>query len=129
MDTLARRLGWVVTIHSSKSYQFGQGESVQGFEFKLDDRCTETSRLSIEVAEKSRKDIPVWTNSGIFRGDNTIFYVHGNHQSFWIFAKKHLRAWFKKFEPEVVSKFGTIKTFYMPVSVADSVCIHRLDID
>lgn len=119
MNTLAKRLGWVIQVNSSKAYQFAEGESIQGFEFKLDDRCTETNRLSIEVAEKSKKDIRIWTPSGICRKDNTIFYIQGNYTSFWIFFVKHLRDWYDRTHPEVIEKFGTIQTCYMPIQLAD----------
>ena len=36
----------------SKLYQLRIGENLQGFEIKLDRRCTETGRLSIEIAEQ-----------------------------------------------------------------------------
>ena len=50
-EYLAKNMGWVITTYSSKAYQFSEGESIQGFEFKLDNPCTETGRLSIEIAE------------------------------------------------------------------------------
>ena len=56
---------------SSQKYQFNIGENLQGFEIKLDTRCTETGRMSIEVAEKSRADSTKWTPSGIYREDNS----------------------------------------------------------
>ena len=46
---------------ASKKYQLAIGENLQGFEIKLDQRCTETGRMSIEIAEKSRADMPSWT--------------------------------------------------------------------
>jgi hypothetical protein len=67
------RVGIVVQLFSSRRYQFEQGESVQGVEIKLDRRCTETGRLSIEIAEKTRADQRNWIASGIYRQDNTAF--------------------------------------------------------
>ena len=82
--------------------------------------------MSVEIAEKSNKDVPVWTPSGIFRDDNTDFYVQGNEEMFWIFFKKHLQMYFRKNNPEVTEKFGTIKTFYLPMDKADILGI-RMD--
>lgn len=121
IEALAKELGLVIQIFSSQRYQFQNGESVQGWEIKLDSRCTETGRLSIEVAEKSNKDMPNWTPSGIFRKDNTLFYVQGNRDCFWLFFKKHLQWLYEKEKPSVTEKYGTIRTFYLPVSRADKV--------
>jgi len=119
METIVKRFGWVIQVNSSKAYQFMKGESIQHFEFKLDDRCIDTNRLSIEIAEKSRKEMPNWTPSGIYRNDGTIFYIHGNYTAFWIFFVKHLQFWHKVKKPEITEKFGTIKTFYLPIEIAD----------
>lgn len=75
----------------SRKYQFELGENLQGWEIKLDNRCTETGRLSIEIAEKSRADIKVWTASGIYRNDNSWLYVQGNYEMLFIFSKTFLK--------------------------------------
>lgn len=123
VEALTRELGIVIQIFSSQRYQFDNGESVQGWEIKLDSWCTKSGRLSIELAEKSRADIPVWTPSGIFRDDNTLFYVQGNKECFWLFFRKHLRWIFEREEPEVHEKRGTIRTFYLPIERADKIGI------
>lgn len=104
----------------SKMYQFKVGENLQGFEIKYDERCTDTTRLSIEVAEKSRNDPDApWISSGIMRDDNTWLYIQGNYDTVFVFAKKWLVRYFKERKPEVEEKFGTIRTFYLPFSVAE----------
>ncbi len=72
METLQRR-GVVLQPYTSKKMQYSTGESLQGWEVKLDNRFTETGRLSIEIAEKSNRGVQVWTPSGIYRRDICCF--------------------------------------------------------
>lgn len=104
----------------SKKWQIEVGENLQGFEIKFDARCSDTGRLSIEVAEKAR-DLPLapWVPSGIMRGDNTWLYIQGNYQTLYIFAKNWLRRWYTEKSPETEEKFGTIRTFYLKTEVAE----------
>ena len=130
-DLMFERLGWWTDVYRSKHFQFGVGESRQGVEFKLDSRCTETGRLSIEVAEKANADSDVWVPSGIMRDDNTILYVQGNSEKVWIFSKKFLRQLFYARGP-AVSEYGlvpsrpTVRRFFMPISDADKYSIKVL---
>ena len=68
-------VGFNVQYNVSRSGQLNDGESSQGVEIKLDNKCTESGRVSIEIAEKSCASMPNWTPSGIFAGDNHIWYV------------------------------------------------------
>ncbi len=104
----------------SKLYQLSVGENIQGFEIKFDARCTDTGRLSIEVAEKSRRDVPGWTPSGIMRNDNTWLYIQGNYSVLYIFARNWLRRYYTERRPNVVEFNGTIKRFFLPLDVADT---------
>lgn len=98
---------------SSKKYQFDVGENLQGFEIKLDNLCTQTHRLSIETAERSRKEIPNFTPSGIYRDDNSWLYIHGNYECIFVFAKNFLRALHRSGRyPE--HEIDTIRKFYLP---------------
>lgn len=121
IEQLSKRFGLVFQMFSSRIYQWEAGEGVQPFEIKMDDGWQKYNRLSIEVAEKSKKNVPIWTPSGIMREDKTLFYVHGNRKCFWIFFKKHLRMIYEKERPEIAEKFGTIKTFYIPVERANKI--------
>ena len=104
----------------SKLYQLQVGENLQGFEIKYDERCTDTGRLSIEVAEKSRDDPALpWTASGIARSDNTWLYIQGNRDIIFIFAKSWLLQYYTTAQPEITEKFGTIRTFYVPFTDAE----------
>jgi hypothetical protein len=111
-------VGFNVQYNVSRKGQLTVGESSQGIEIKLDQRCTETGRVSIEIAEKSRASIPDWTPSGIFAGDNHVWYVVGNREMIFIFARKHLELIFHRENPEQHESFGTLRKFYIPIKRA-----------
>jgi len=116
--TLAQH-GIILQNLMSKKYQFEVGENLQGFEIKLDDRCTDTERLSIEIAEKPfDAGYLEFRDSGIYRSDNSWLYIQGNYQIIFVFAKNWLIRWHKQKKPKVTEKRGTIRTFYLPFSVA-----------
>ena len=112
---------------ASKKWQFDVGENLQGFEIKLDNVCTSSRRLSIEVAEKTSRDVSFWTPSGIMRDDNSILYIQGNYQSFWMFSKKWLRRWLKEKQPQIEESHGTIKKFYLGNEIADVGAVWKWD--
>lgn len=103
----------------SKKYQLEVGENLQGFEIKLDRRCTETGRLSIEIAEKSCRDVLWWTPSGIMRDDNSIVYIQGNYECFWVFMKNWLVRYYEAKSPSVEEFNGTIRRFFLQAEEAD----------
>ena len=124
IDELRERFGIMIQAYSSKSYQYERGENPQGWEIKLDNRCTDSKRLSIEVAEKTKKDDAApWIPSGICRDDNTLFYIQGNKARFYLFMKKHLCMIHKRESTNVEEKHGTIKTFYISFKLADEIGI------
>lgn len=101
----------------SRRYQYELGENLQGFEIKMDRRCSETKRLSIEIAEKSRADVGVWTPSGIYRTDNTWLYIQGNYDILFVFAKNMLVGLHKSGKWQE-HQLPTIRKFYLPFSAA-----------
>jgi len=118
--------GIVLQNLASKKMQFEVGENLQGFEIKLDRRCTDTGRLSIEVAEKSHAGMPNYTPSGIYRKDNTWLYIQGNYKRLYIFGVGFLRRLYES------GKMGentqpTIKAFFLPLDKADIYCLKRMD--
>jgi hypothetical protein len=119
------REGIILQNLVSKKHQFETGENLQGFEIKLDNRCTETGRLSIEIAEKSRADVNGWTPSGICRKDNTWLYVHGNYDALWVFGVKFLQQFLRDYKPQI-HELPTIKKFYLPIPQADKWCCKKL---
>lgn len=120
--------GIILQNLSSRRYQYEVGENLQGFEIKLDRPFLETGRLSIEIQEKSHASIPVWTNSGIYRDDNSWLYIQGNYKRFYIFAKSLLILMHKSKIYLEDTSHGTIKKFYLPLNDADKYCAKRIDI-
>ena len=122
-DMLLHRLGWVVDLYESRHFQWHEGESRQGFEFKEDRRCTDTGRLSIEVAEKTRASNSEWVPSGIWRRDNTILYVQGNERIVFVFSKKVLQRWhdyqLRLDRLEMHEERGTVRGFYLSLAKAE----------
>lgn len=116
--------GFYIQLHSSKKYQYERGESVQRTEIKLDNRCTETGRLSVEVSERTRNEdgLP-WTPSGIYRKDNTVFYIQGNSEILFLFSKKYLQWWKAKNNPKVEESFGTVQKFYISLADAERIAL------
>ena len=102
----------------SKKYQLEIGENVQGFEIKLDARCTETGRLSIEIAEKSDARLASWSESGIYRADNSWLYIQGNYQELFVLGTAWLRRYHAKMKPEEHESHGTVRKFYLPLPEA-----------
>ena len=105
---------------ASKRFQFEVGENLHGWEIKLDRPCTETGRLSIEIAEKSRAAMPNWTPSGIYREDNSWLYIQGNYELVFLFAVNWLRRYYEQrvAEADVHEAFGTVRKFYLPLDAA-----------
>lgn len=116
---------------NSKKFQFETGENLQGFEIKLDNRCTgangtePSNRLSIEIAEKTKAENQYFIDSGIYRDDNSWLYIQGNTNVFWIFSKKllvmlHKSGKYNEYEQK------TIKTFFLPIDIADKFCCKKI---
>lgn len=120
------KIGLYIQLHSSRRYQFDRGESVQRCEIKLDKRCTDTGRLSIEVMERTGHDRQ-WVKSGIYARDDMLFYVQGNQQAIYLFDPKFLRRWFEqKCNGEWEESHGTVRKFYLPLDVADKWAITKI---
>lgn len=125
MDWL-RKEGIFFSSYVSRDYQYKKGESPQRIEIKFDGNCSNSGRLSLEIAERSSKSIETWTPSGIFREDNAWWYIQGNHTIAYLFDRKILREYFVSVNHRLFNiKFGTIKTFYMSLQHAEKLCIHK----
>ncbi|MFZ2036560.1 MAG: hypothetical protein WAU62_06550 [Dehalococcoidales bacterium] len=108
------KLGVTITNYQSRGYQFGKGENKQGIEIKLDRDILETNNVSIEIAEKSRADLPQFTPSGIYRPDNSWLYVQGNYKIVFIFAKSTLLLLHQSgLYPD--KEKPTVRKFHLPV--------------
>jgi hypothetical protein len=131
-DLLLKELGFPLTSFCSKKYQWKHGENRQGVEIKLDRRMAgdkATGNISIEVAEKSRADMPNWTPSGIMREDNTWLYVQGNYHRVMVFGKEILRLVYQKqYLDKVIPVKPTLKAFRMPIQEAERIALKIFDI-
>jgi len=108
-------IGIPVISYSSKKYQHMVGENKAGIEIKNDARFRETGNFYIEVAEKSHSDIRNFTESGIFRNDNTWLYIIGDYEEIFIFSKRQLRLVEDKFDHVSIP---TSKGFLLPIDYA-----------
>ena len=121
------RFGFYIQLHASKKYQFERGESVQRVEIKLDNRCTDTGRLSIEVGERTSLN-GTWVSSGIYRNDGTWMYIQGNRDIMYLFNLKYLRRYHgKKLAGKYEEGPPTIRKFYIPFPHADVICIAKIE--
>ncbi|MEZ6033546.1 MAG: hypothetical protein R3C17_10670 [Planctomycetaceae bacterium] len=113
--------GICLQCFASRQNQFKIGESIQGIEVKLDSRCTDTHRLSIEIGEKKATS-NIWIPSGILRDDNSLFYVQGNYDIYFFFSKRTLKEYFKNTKPKIHYYNGTLRKFYIDFDVAKDLC-------
>ncbi len=113
-----RSIGVFVQVYKSRRYQFERGESAQGVEIKLDRLCTQTQRLSVEIAEKTSASQRQWTSSGIFRKDNTWLYVQGNYDVIYVFAKTTLQRLHES-RRFAEHETATVRAFYLPLADAE----------
>lgn len=116
---LLAKYGIHAVYYTSKKYQILHGESVGGIEIKLDKRCTETGRLSIEIAEKSKAANTRFIPSGILRDDNTWCYVQGNYEKIFVFSKKLLQMLWRSGRYQKAPTLPTIERFYLSFSDAE----------
>lgn len=83
--------GFILSVYGSRKYQYKRGESTNGVEIKFDRRVHETQRLYIEIAEKADPAKENKVPSGIYRKDNSIFWLIGDYQQAFLFSKKQLQ--------------------------------------
>lgn len=123
-DILMMSYGIPLSSYSSEEYQMNVGENIQGIEIKLDNRCTETLRLSIEIAEKTDPKQNNYTPSGIYRCDNSWLYIQGNTQRFYCFAKNTLKLLHKtgRYQEHTLP---TISKFYLSFADCDRYCAFK----
>ncbi len=117
--------GFVLQINSSAKSQLQQGESIQRFEVKLDNWCTKTYRLSIEIAEKSKTSNLHWVKSGIFSSTNPSFYIQGNYEKYFVFVTSRLIEYYQVRLHEQFDEKPTVRTFYLPFKIAEQLCIPK----
>ena len=126
------KAGFYIQLNTSRLYQYAEGESVQRCEIKLDNGCTKYGRLSIEIAERTRNDPGrLWTPSGIYTNNDTVFYLQGNKDIAFLFDRKFLQRWWEFQRDEQGMKHaefnGTIRKFYMSLDTAKEYSIMYIE--
>ena len=128
-SAIKRQFGYEINYYTTRKEQYEIGESVQGFEIKYDRLIAKTGRLSIEIAEKTRADLPNFTPSGIFRQDNTIHYAQGDASWCWCFRKTALQEYYCRVAPPTIDNNPpTIIKFYLSIEQADQLAWKKIRI-
>jgi hypothetical protein len=116
---LQKTLNIGIVNFQTKEYQYKFGENMQGIELKFDKVFQTTSNLWIETAERHNPDTP-YSDSGIFRKDNSWLYCIGNYEVIYIFQKSLLVFLYQTGRyPLIENKLMTSKGFLLPKSSAD----------
>jgi hypothetical protein len=104
-------------VDSSRQIRCGDAVVNGDFvEIKLDNVCTRSSRLSIEIAEKTKIGTS-WIPSGIYAPSVAVWYIQGNPAIFYVFRRSDLRRFFEDTNPEIKdTNPATIKNFYLPMT-------------
>lgn len=118
-------IGLILQRFSSFKYQVERGDG-RIDEIKLDRRCTETGRLSIEIAEKSKAANREFVPSGIYAKSSAWLYIQGNYDLLFIFPRNflvllHKTGRYKEHE------MPTIRKFYLPFEDAFKYAAKVLD--
>ena len=128
---MAKNYGIVMTVFSSKKYQYNVGETLQGIEIKYDMMYGKTGNIYIETGEKASPRIGEYYNSGIYRNDNTWLYFIGDYDDLYVFSKKQL---IKINEKKMYYKFiennntSTSCGFLLDKQKADNYCIIKFNL-
>lgn len=122
--------------------QYELGENALGIEIKNDKILKKTRNVYIEVAEKSNKLLSDYTRSGILKSDNTIYFLIGDYEEFYIFFKATLvdiyREELKLYKQGKPSKRGiqfkqiyTSQGFVYPIAnaVSDMISFDEMMVD
>ena len=70
--------------------QYDLGENKLGIEIKNDTLIKKWGNVYIEYAEKSNAKNSKYVDSGILKNDNSIYFLIGTSDEFWIFKKQRL---------------------------------------
>jgi len=87
---LKERKNISVKNYDTKEEQFNIGENDKGIEIKYDDWFARTGNLWIEIKERTKTN-KEYVFSGIYRNDNTRFYLIGDYRKAYVFVKKQLQ--------------------------------------
>lgn len=114
-----------IGLFSSQKYQLERGESIAGFEIKLDRKWKDTGNVCIETEERYNDQVP-FRPSGPFHKDNAWILVIGDYSAVWIFSCTMLRHLSKQ---QRFKTWGTdtAKGFLIPVPDADKYAARKIE--
>jgi hypothetical protein len=116
---LQKKLNIGIVNFQTKEYQYKFGENMQGIECKLDKVFKTTGNLWIETAERHNPDTP-YSDSGIFRNDNSWLYCIGNYDVLYLFQTNILSGMCCSGRyPIIENNLMTSKGFLLPKGDAD----------
>lgn len=98
---MLRRYGVEIHVFNRREDQYRRGESAEGYEIKFDDITARTGRLWIEIKEKAEPRTGDYAPSGILRQDNSVHYIIGDYDLFFVFCKEELIAFMESTRPEI----------------------------
>lgn len=113
------RDGFPVTFYSSRGFQLHRGEGPV-VECKLDRQLRKTGNVYFEICEL-RRGSDSWSESGIYRGDETWLWAVGDFAEFFLIAKSTLIALHKekRFNERDTRKDGDTPTRGMLMPLAE----------
>lgn len=116
---LQKKLNIAVVNFQTQEYQYKFGENMQGIEFKFDKVFQTTGNLWIEIAERHNPDTP-YSDSGIFKKDNSWLYCIGNYDVLYIFQNNYLIFLYNSGCYQIIeNNLKTSKGFLLPKHDAD----------
>lgn len=116
-----------IETYKTKEGQYNLGESLQGIEIKNDALISKTGNIYIEFKEKKDKFQNKWVDSGILRNDNTLFYLIGAKEKFYIFLKSDLLTLFKTKDYFCEVTKDTSKGILLKVKNVESLCYSPME--
>jgi hypothetical protein len=87
---LEQQYGLEIGQYLTPEGQYDLGENALGIEIKNDTLIAKYGNVYIEYQEKSKSSNSVFINSGILKNDNTIYFLIGTVDAFYIFKKQRL---------------------------------------
>ena len=93
---LSEQYGLVLNPYLTPEGQYTEGENELGIEIKNDRLIEKYGNAYIEYAEKSKGTNTSYVNSGILKADNSIYFLIGTVDRFYIFRKTRLVQIFKE---------------------------------
>lgn len=127
---MLRRYGISIHVHDRKQDQYEIGESLEGYEIKFDDITATTGRLWIEIEEKASPRPGDYVRSGIFRRDNSKYYIIGDYDLFFVFWKEELIVFLEGTKPEIIENYTkTSRGFFLYRKDAHRLAIYTVSGD